>query len=149
MVATVIEPSVARAMSSISLSTCRKARPSALHRQPRLRLGGAWLFEQLDHVEQRRAPRIAGELIAAAGAAHRAHQPGAAHHVHDLGQVVTGDAVFLADVGDRQLLALARGQFEHREDGKLGRYLQSHDSPSFCRQVKPRCVQSRSFSSWR
>ena len=77
-------------------------------------LDGAQFLEQLRHVEQRRAPRIAGELIAAARPAHRAHQAGATHDVHDLGQMVTGNTVFLADLGDGKLAALARGEFEQR-----------------------------------
>jgi hypothetical protein len=66
-------------------------------------------------------------LISATRAAHRAHEAGTAHDVHDLRQVVTGDAVLLADVRDGKLTAFARGQFQNREDGKPGRNLQLHD----------------------
>ena len=124
----VIEPRVARAISSISLRTSRKAWSSGVaSAAPVSVLDGAQVFEQLGHVQQRCSPCIAGELISATRAANRADQAGTAHDVHDLRQMVTGDAVFLADFGDGKLTAFARGQFQNREDGKPGRNLQPHD----------------------
>jgi hypothetical protein len=90
-------------------------------------LNGAQILKQLGHIQQRRSPCIAGKLISATGAANRADEAGTAHDVHDLRQMVTGDAVLIANFCDGKLAAFARGQFENREDGQPGRNLQSHN----------------------
>src|SRR5579872_2693430 len=83
-------------------------------------LRGAQVFEQLDQIQERRPPRVTDKLIPAAYATDRANETGPAHDVHNLRQVMIGDAVFCTNLGDGKLLALARGQFQNREYGKPG-----------------------------
>src|ERR1039457_6529993 len=120
---------------------------------PGVLLNGVQVFEQLDHVQQRCTPSIAGELITATRATNRADPAGTAHDMHDFRQVVAGDAVLLAKFGDGKPTAFARGEFQNREDGKPGRNLQPHDiairmSLSGKILIAALPVQSRSFSSW-
>lgn len=64
---------------------------------------GPEILEQLDDVEQRGSARIAAELISAAGATDRPNERGPAEHVHDLGEMMIGNAVFGPDLAHRQL----------------------------------------------
>jgi len=72
------------------------------------------------------ASRIAGELVAATGAPNRAYEAGPTKYVHHLRQMVIGDAVFCADLGDRKLPVGMFDELEHREYGQLGRDLEPH-----------------------
>ena len=77
---------------------------------PGVLLNGIQVLEPLHHVQQRHSPCIARKLVAAAGATRRSHQSGAPHDMHHFRQMMTGDAVFFADLGDRYLLAFAGGE---------------------------------------
>ena len=79
IVASVIELIVALAISSISESTTPSARPTGV-RSPGSRrsgVGAAEILEHADDVHQRQPPRVAGEPVAAADAAHRLDDAGA------------------------------------------------------------------------
>jgi hypothetical protein len=94
---------------------------------PSVLLDGVQVLEQLDYIQQRCSPYIAGELVSTSRATNRTDEASSAHDVHYLRQVVTGNTVLPADLGDGKLTAFARGEFENREDGKPGRNLQPHD----------------------
>lgn len=90
-------------------------------------VNGGQVFEQLHDIQQGGAPRIAGKLKSAPCTADRADEAGASQDVHDFRQVMTGHTVFLANLGDGKVPAIARRQFQDGEDRQSGRNLQSHD----------------------
>lgn len=74
---------------------------------------GPWygIFKQHDHVQKRRALGVATEDVTATDTADRTDQPGPTECMHDLGQMMGGDAVFFADFVHGYLPGRIFGQF--------------------------------------
>ena len=127
-VAKLIDLSVATAISSISSVTRPSARPMSvsLFELAAVVAVRVDVAEQLDHVVERGALGVAREAVAALGAAHRLHQPGAAEVAQHLGEVVGGNPVHFGDLGDRQLARGIARQLEGREQGEAGGLLELH-----------------------
>jgi hypothetical protein len=137
MVASVMELSVARAVSSISLTTtlrhddaegpplgrrsARVAREIAARRH---------LLEQADDVEQGDALGVPAEPVAAPRPAQRLDQAGPPQRPQHLREVVARDPEALRDVAGRELARRVGREVEHSVQRNSCRDLESHGAPA-------------------
>jgi hypothetical protein len=80
----------------------------------------------LDDVHQREASNVAGEAVAAADAAHRRDDAGARELGEHLRQMMRRHAVFLRDLGSRDVARRVRRELEHAVQREAGVLLQFH-----------------------